>query len=97
MVLLAAAISIPRILLASVIKAMRGFQVITNFWLIPCFFCRGQSLIYGIDAIRYIMLRDSSMQFFPLWLKYGCIISCIRGFEQNRSLYVKPKAIDQPR
>ncbi len=93
MFLLAVTISSLGIILASVIKTMQGFQVITNFLLMPMFFLSGaifplldaprwmiflsrvNPLTYGIDAIRYMMLRDASLQFFPLWLNITVLLA----------------------
>ncbi len=93
MFLLAVTISSLGIILASIIKTMQGFQVITNFLLMPMFFLSSaifplldaprwmiflskiNPLTYGIDAIRYVMLRDASMQFFPLWLNIVVLCS----------------------
>ncbi len=86
MFLLAVTISTLGITLASVIKTMQGFQVITNFLLMPMFFLSGaifpliespqwmifmskiNPLTYGIDAIRFVILGEKSMQLFPLWI-----------------------------
>jgi len=93
MFLMAVTISTLGIILASVIKTMQGFQVITNFLLMPMFFLSGaifplidaprwmvflskiNPLTYGIDALRYVMLRDSTMQVFPLWLNIVVMLS----------------------
>jgi len=93
MFLVAVAISSMGILLASVVKTMQGFQVITNFLLMPMFFLSGaifplieapqwmiflskiNPLTYGIDAIRYVMLQDISMQVFPLWINIVVLLS----------------------
>jgi len=86
MFLISMTISTMGILLASVIKSMQAFQVITNFLLMPMFFLSGaifplnqtvkwmsivakiNPLSYGIDAMRYVLLSDPSLQLYPLWL-----------------------------
>jgi len=86
MFLVAMTISTMGIILASVIKSMQAFQVITNFLLMPMFFLSGalfplnqtvkwmnivskiNPLSYGIDAMRFVLLNDASLQLYPLWL-----------------------------
>jgi len=86
MFLAAMTIAAMGIVLASVIKSMQAFQVITNFLLMPMFFLSGalfplndtvkwmnvaskiNPLTYGIDAMRLVILGNSSMQLYPLWL-----------------------------
>jgi len=84
--LMAMVISGMGIMLASVIKTMQAFQVITNFLLMPMFFLSGalfplnrtvewmnvvsraNPLSYGIDAMRFALLGDVSLQLYPMWL-----------------------------
>jgi ABC-2 type transport system permease protein len=86
MFLVAMVISGMGIMLASVIKSMQAFQVITNFLLMPMFFLSGalfplnqtvewmnvvskaNPLSYGIDAMRFALLGDVSLQLYPMWL-----------------------------
>ena len=93
MFLIAMAISTMGIALASKIKTMQGFQVITNFLLLPMFFLSGaifplnntlewmniiskiNPLSYGIDAMRYVMLNDPTLQLYPLWVNIIVLVS----------------------
>jgi ABC-2 type transport system permease protein len=83
------------IILASIIRSMQAFQVITNFLLMPMFFLSGalfplnntvkwmnvvskvNPLSYGIDAMRFAILNDPSLQLYPLWLNIAVLVSLI--------------------
>lgn len=95
MFLVAMTISAMGIILASVIKSMQAFQVITNFLLMPMFFLSGalfplnntvewmnvvskvNPLSYGIDAMRFTLLNDSSLQLYPMWLNITVLVCLI--------------------
>ena len=86
MFLTAASISSLGIVLASKLKTMQSFQVITNFILMPMFFLSGamfplinvpkwmtiiakiNPLLYGVDAMRFAMLNDTTTQLYPLYI-----------------------------
>ncbi|MEA2015142.1 MAG: ABC transporter permease [Actinomycetota bacterium] len=96
--LIAMVISNMGIMLASVIKSMQAFQVITNFLLMPMFFLSGalfplnqtvewmnivskiNPLSYGIDAMRFTILNDLSLQLYPLWLDIVVLVFLIIVF-----------------
>jgi ABC-2 type transport system permease protein len=108
MFLVAMTISTMGIILASVIKSMQAFQVITNFLLMPMFFLSGalfplnqtvkwmnivskiNPLSYGVDAMRFVLLNDASLQLYPLWLDIIILVflivvlSVTGGFLFNR-------------
>ncbi len=95
MFLIAMTISNMGIMLASVIKSMQAFQVITNFLLMPMFFLSGalfplnqtvewmnivsriNPLSYGIDAMRFALLNNPSLQLYPLWLDITVLVFLI--------------------
>jgi ABC-2 type transport system permease protein len=95
MFLVAMTISTMGIILASIIRSMQAFQVITNFLLMPMFFLSGalfplnntvkwmnvvskvNPLSYGIDAMRFAILNDPSLQLYPLWLNIAVLVSLI--------------------
>ena len=86
MFLTAMVISSLGITLAARLKTMQGFQVLTNFILMPMFFLSGalfplvdlpkwmaylviiNPLSYGIDAMRTVMLGNSYLQLYPLYI-----------------------------
>ncbi len=98
MFLMAMVISGMGIMLASVIKTMQAFQVITNFLLMPMFFLSGalfplnqtvewmnivsraNPLSYGIDAMRFALLGDVSLQLYPMWLDISVLVFLIIAF-----------------
>ncbi|MDP8219346.1 MAG: ABC transporter permease [Candidatus Theseobacter exili] len=93
MFLTAACISSLGIVLASKLKTMQSFQVITNFMLMPMFFLSGalfplanvpkwmayiskiNPLSYGVDAMRFVLLRDAAVQLYPLHIDIFALIA----------------------
>jgi len=93
MFLAAACISSLGIVLASKLKTMQSFQVITNFMLMPMFFLSGalfplvnvpkwmtviskiNPLSYGVDAMRFVLLKDAAVQLYPLHIDVFVLIA----------------------
>ena len=93
MFLVAACISSLGIVLASKLKTMQSFQVITNFMLMPMFFLSGalfplvnvpkwmaaiskiNPLSYGVDAMRFVLLKDAAVQLYPLHIDVFVLIA----------------------
>jgi len=91
--LTAACISSLGIVLASKLKTMQSFQVITNFMLMPMFFLSGalfplvnapkwmaviskiNPLSYGVDAMRFVLLKDTAVQLYPLHIDIFVLIA----------------------